>query len=321
MHWIEDIEIIGMDLETTGLDPRRAAPVSAALTRHNGPACDPIDSIPPLIRPDQPIDPGAQAVHGIDQDTAAQGEDLRAAVGVILEELNAAHERGAMIVGANIAYDLAVLLYTGHRVGAPNVDAVLRRLHIGDALLMDRSLDPGRGGGRSLVQVCAHYGVSLRTAHSAAADARAAAQVFQRILHLAARDEGDPPHLTAHPLVPARLRAVQGAQTPADLHRLQRMWWREDRGRYLARRRGRGDVHHAPPADWPLEHWAEPAADGIAHADWWLRNNPGDLGREDLRYALAAAFEQGRETAMAARGSVGGCPGCGHGGRDHDVTG
>lgn len=308
MHWIEDSEFIALDLETTGLDPRRSCPVSAALTLHNGPHAEPLPGVPALIRPDVPITPGAQRVHGITADVLDQMTvpPVAAALPMILGVLAQAADRGVMVVGANVHYDLHVLLYSAHRVGLEGAGATLRRLRVGDPLLLDRAWDQVREGGRSLVRVCEHYGVAHASPHVALGDATATGRLFHRLLHLTTLDDDDLGHLATHPVSRGRLEQLRGAGDPGALHEVHRRFWAAERGPYLRRRRARGDLHYVPEADWPVEAYAAPADSGVEYASEWVRARGGKaLGGGALAEELAVAFERGRQAALAQIGQDG----------------
>jgi len=300
-HWTEDIPIIALDFETTGLDTQRCSPVSiGALLRDGRSRMRPVADVPEHVRPDTPVEPGAYAVHGISNDQAARGAPLGEGLSALLRTLNDVRERGGMVAGANLSYDLSVLLYAGHRCGLPNVDAVIGRLHCLDAMVLDRGLDTIRQGRRSLTDLCEHYGVRLQEAHRARADAQAALGVGLSLLRRTELPDGELGPLASHPPSADRLAQLRTADTPALLHRLQQRWWSEGLSWLRAHRRRSGGSF-VGETSWPVGAWQEPVGDGWAYAERWARgqerkfSDPGTGLQEDL----ARAFEEGRAAERA----------------------
>jgi len=177
--WI-DGELLAFDLETTGIDRFDDVPVSYALVRMSQGAVTRVQGA--LVDPGRRIPEGATAVHGITTERArAEGMPLATAVLRIADELIRASRRQIPVVGMKLDFDLTI------------VDAILRRKTrkglaergfrgpVVDVLVLDRRLDRYRRGSRKLVDLCAHYGVALETAHEAAADAIASAQVARAL--------------------------------------------------------------------------------------------------------------------------------------------
>lgn len=197
--------LLGFDLETTGIDPLEALPVSFALvyfdagkvqrTRYG------------LINPGVPIPPLTTKIHHLTSEMVKErGGDLEKSVVGIAGELLAASFAGTPVVGFNVTYDLTLL------------DACLRRCAKGeglaqmgwvgpvvDPLVCDRHCDQYRKGSRKLTDLCTHYGVRLANAHNAVADAEAAIRVALAVAN-------------AHPEV--------GDADPDTLFQLQKAWRR-----------------------------------------------------------------------------------------------
>ena len=101
-------ELIGFDLETTGVDRFEDVPVSFALVtsvdgqvraRQSG-----------LINPGRPIPNAASQIHGISTATAmAEGMPLDDAVDMLVTRLVDASWRGVPLVGMKLDYDLTIL--------------------------------------------------------------------------------------------------------------------------------------------------------------------------------------------------------------------
>ena len=176
-------ELLGFDLETTGIDRFTDVPVSYALV--TAVAGEVVARDGALVSPGRQIPDGATAVHGITTWRACfDGQPVAEAIDHVATVLVEASERGVPVVGMNLSYDLTI------------VDVQSRRLHGAgltqrgwsgpalDALPMDRKVDKFRKGKRTLQALCAHYGVALEDAHDASADAEGALRV---VLALAAR--------------------------------------------------------------------------------------------------------------------------------------
>lgn len=160
------------DLETTGVDVTRARIVSAAAVNlQDAGHCE---SRTWLANPGIAIPAEATAVHGISTSQAREhGREARAVSAEIKAELEDAWESGAVVYGMNLSFDFTLLNYELERHG-------LEKLQVGptvDARWLDVHVDKYRRGKRQLADLAALYGVSLQTAHAAAADAEAAGRV------------------------------------------------------------------------------------------------------------------------------------------------
>ena len=93
---------MAIDLETTGLDPRRDRIVSLAAVKFVGD--DVVPALVTLVNPGQPIPASATTIHGIDDAMVADAPD-EATVVQRLDEVCA----GEVIVGHSVAFDVAVL--------------------------------------------------------------------------------------------------------------------------------------------------------------------------------------------------------------------
>ncbi len=93
---------VALDLETTGLDPRRDAIVSLAAIPFVQRLPQP--GLRTLVNPERPIPPAATEIHGLDNATVAGGPTIAE----VLPRLAAACD-GRVLVGYAIDFDLAVL--------------------------------------------------------------------------------------------------------------------------------------------------------------------------------------------------------------------
>lgn len=134
-----------------------------------------------LVHPGRPIPPEASAVHGI-HDHHVQGSPSFAEVGPrFIKHLDGSALDGTPPVLSG---------YNAVRYDAPLVNAELSRCGHGARVDVARVIDPFffvawhlRGlRSRKLSAVCAHYGIGLTDAHSAAADALATGEVLLRMV-------------------------------------------------------------------------------------------------------------------------------------------
>ena len=171
-----DRTVLGFDLETTSSDPFEAQPVSFGLVRFDHQRLT--GTVSGLVRPTVPIDPEAEAVHGISlQATRDLGEELGSAVSYIVETLVETGRAGVPLVGMHIGFDLLIVDTLAHSfLGAGLVEQGWRGPVI-DVAIIDRHFDRWRSGKRRLSDLCTLYGVELDEAHDAAADATAAVRV------------------------------------------------------------------------------------------------------------------------------------------------
>jgi DNA polymerase-3 subunit epsilon len=179
---IGQVRFVVLDSETTGLDPRndRLITIGAVAVIDGDIVIE--DSFDSLIRLSE--NTSAVTVHGITRDESLKGVEEPEALEGFLEYL-----RDGVIVGHHIGHDIATL------------DAACTR-HWGTMLLnrsldtMDLTLHLERGGafaGRppirrfTLDALCDLFGVIPHDRHTASGDAFITAQVFLRLLRLAAR--------------------------------------------------------------------------------------------------------------------------------------
>jgi DNA polymerase III subunit epsilon len=178
-------EVLGLDFETTGVDRFNDVPVSYALVSVVEGVV--VRSWSGLIDPGREIPSEATAVHGIPTERAqAEGMPLRAAIGLVSDAVVSASARGVPLAGMKLDYDLTILETQARDLwGAGPVERGWSGPVL-DAGVIDRHVDPDRPGRRTLSDLCAHYGIEIRHAHDAAADATAAIEV---IFALAVRHE------------------------------------------------------------------------------------------------------------------------------------
>lgn len=232
-------ELLGFDLETTGVDSHVDVPVSFALVSAVGGGVVTRDA--GLVDPGRPIPPAATRVHGITTERArSEGRPLSLAVALLSAALVDASERGVPVVGMKLDYDLTILDVQCRALDGRGLAERGFNAPVLDALVLDRHFDRYRKGRRSLTDLCAHYGVPIANAHDAAADAEATIGVLLAMC-------GRFPELCE--------------ADPHVLHRSQVAWHREWVESFDEWRRGKG----MPPLDrrefdWPLPAEPPPAA-------------------------------------------------------------
>ena len=168
--------VVGFDLETTGVDPNTARIVTASVVLLD-PAGQIINRREWLVNPGLEIPAEATAVHGVSNEKAqAEGQPAAAAVQEILELLSFALEQSP-VVAYNASYDFSVLHAEALRYGlVPVIPG-----NVIDPFIIDKQVDKFRKGKRTLLDVCAHYGVVLEDAHTSFADAVACVGVARAI--------------------------------------------------------------------------------------------------------------------------------------------
>ncbi|MDQ0989845.1 3'-5' exonuclease [Streptomyces sp. V3I7] len=230
--WYEG-PLAAFDTETTGVDVETDRIVSAAVVVQDAP-----DTRPRvtrwLVNPGVPVPEAATAVHGLTEEHLQRlGRWPAPVMYEIAEELA---EQAAMrrpLVVMNAPFDLTLLDRELRRHRASPLGRWLEAspLLVLDPRVLDKHLDRYRKGSRTLTALCAHYGVTLDSAHDAASDAQAALDVVRALGRRFA----------------TRLERL----SPAELHSLQTTW-------HAAQARGleawfarSGSAEAVDPA-WPL---------------------------------------------------------------------
>ena len=162
--------VLAFDLETTGLDTRRARIVQYALVGSNSEGD--IISVNKIVDPTCKIPADASSVHGIyDDDVKGKG--------VFSEHAKDIHEMldDTVVIGHNVLrYDWPVLTAEFTRIGQlpPKPHATIDTLRLAKRLRI-----PGR---HDLGTLCRGENISLNNAHDAAADAGATLLLLWRLI-------------------------------------------------------------------------------------------------------------------------------------------
>ncbi|QKW07008.1 3'-5' exonuclease [Streptomyces sp. NA04227] len=172
---------VGLDLETTGIDPETDRIVTAAVVRYGGGR--PTERRTWIADPGVEIPAGATAVHGYTTEAArAAGRPAGAVVSEIVDAVAGLVDEGLPVVVMNAVFDLTMLEAEAERHGVRGLFARSAPLVL-DPKVLDRHVDRYRPGGRRLDDLCRHYVVPLYAAHDSSADAVAACGVTWKIAH------------------------------------------------------------------------------------------------------------------------------------------
>ncbi len=170
-------EVLGFDFETTGVDRFTDVPVSYALVHVVGGVV--LRSWSGLIDPGRAIPADATLVHGITTERARdEGMPLPDAMGLVTDAVVSAGARGVPLAGMKLDYDLTILEIQAQRLCGCGFQERGWRGPLLDAVVIDRHFDRDRQGRRTLVDLCAHYGIDIGNAHDASADAIASVEVL-----------------------------------------------------------------------------------------------------------------------------------------------
>lgn len=167
------------DCETSGLNTATDRIVTAALIRANG------DTVRWISDADGvEIPTAASDIHGYTTDIIrSHGRPAKEVVEQIAAAIAGELSAGSALVVMNAPFDLPLLDAECARHGVPSVAECIGR-PIGpviDPLVLDRAADKFRKGRRNLESLAVEYGVALKDAHQADADAQASLDVALRI--------------------------------------------------------------------------------------------------------------------------------------------
>lgn len=226
--------LCGFDTETTGTDVDTDRIVTACLvtcgTGIDTTAATWLSDIDGTDIPEE-----ATRVHGVTTERAhTDGIPATQVIEDVIYGIAEAAVNDIPIVAMNAPFDLTILDREARRYGlTPPVEATKGRLRVVDPRVLDKHVDPYRRGGRTLTDLCAHYGVKLGDAHTADADAIAACRVAWRIAQ-------------RHPRI--------ADLTLDELHERQTRWHAQQAAslRDYFTRTGKHDLAAGIRADWPL---------------------------------------------------------------------
>ena len=239
MSW-RDRPFMGLDTETTGTDPEAANLVTACVGLAGGTHRWTARNW--LLQQADEIPAEATAIHGITTEHANQhGQDPVDALQQIVEDLQRGWAMSMPLVIYNAPYDLTVLDRNLRRQDLPPLNVAGPVI---DPFVIDKAIDRYRRGSRKLVDVAAHYGITLDAAdaHGAEADALAACRIAwkQAALKVPQPWSGDRPAMLADwPL--------------KQLHAWQADRYAEQRASFAAYLAKQGKQLDDPSTVWPMK--------------------------------------------------------------------
>lgn len=170
---LEDLPVLSLDLETTGLDVARDRVLSVGAVRLHGTRLFRAASLDRLVDPGVPVPPASTAVHGI-TDAMVEGAPSFAETWPELEAMMS----GVVVVGHNIGFDLAILRREVEAAGGrwPDPPSL-------DTLRLVAALDPSRAD-LNLEAIATDLGIGIEGRHTALGDALLAAELYARLVPL-----------------------------------------------------------------------------------------------------------------------------------------
>jgi len=211
--------LAAFDIETTGVNPESDRIVTAAVSIVGGGL--PADHHSWFVNPGIDIPLGATSVHGITTEQArAAGSNPEEGIDEIKALLTAQLLNGVPVVAFNARFDLTILDREARRHGLqPLLDRVggPDGILVVDPHVLDKHFDRYRPGKRTLGAVCRQYSVSLERAHTANADALAAARLAYR-MGATVPEQPDPAAHTPPPPTPRASRSEPTAASARGPH-------------------------------------------------------------------------------------------------------
>jgi DNA polymerase-3 subunit epsilon len=168
---LDDLPVVILDTETTGLDAHEDSVVSVAAVCAHGPRLFRNRLLDDLVDPGRPIPAASTAVHGI-TDAMVRGARAFPEVWADLQRL----ARNRVVVGHNVAFDLTILRAECRRHGQPWQDPVFI-----DTLRLSARLNPSLGR-HDLDALAPVYQIDIQGRHTALGDAMVTAELFFRML-------------------------------------------------------------------------------------------------------------------------------------------
>lgn len=170
------MDLVFVDVETTGLDPERHELIEVAAVRVHPHTLEPIDHASARVRPGRlaDADPRALEVNGYTDEAWRDAVTLQAALRQVAPLLD-----GAVVAGHNVGFDWAFLSRGFARAGLPLPAVDYHR--VDTASLAWPLLAAAEIDSLSLDAVCAALGLSRPSPHRALADALASLEVARRL--------------------------------------------------------------------------------------------------------------------------------------------
>lgn len=157
------------DVETTGRDPRQARLVTASVVVVDG-GGSVVAEHEWLADPGVEIPAEVTQIHGVSTAHAREfGHPAAQVTAEVTEVLGALFAGGVPVIAFNASYDFTVLARESVRHGV----AAMGAKPVIDPYICNKQAHKFRKGRRTLGDLCEEYGVSLKEAHTSAADALA----------------------------------------------------------------------------------------------------------------------------------------------------
>lgn len=170
--WAE-CELIAVDLETTGLNPRQDAILSIGLVPISRLAVQLDQAWYAVVQANGPLPPDSVVIHRITDQASAQGEPLERVLPPVLRRL-----RGRVVVAHGAETDIRFLDAACRRIyGSPFLTPAIDTQRLAERLLRRRHAVLRQGELR-LFNLRARYNLPRYAAHNALNDAIAAAELF-----------------------------------------------------------------------------------------------------------------------------------------------
>jgi DNA polymerase III epsilon subunit-like protein len=166
-----DPGFVAIDLETTGLDPRRDDVVAMAAIPFVAGQAQP--GYVSLVDPGRPIPPASIRIHGID-DARVVGAPVLDDALVRFDAMCAGH----VVVGHDVAFDVAVLARARRRRGMPEPDVII----VLDTRRLAVALHPSWRPHAELETVATRLGIAVVGRHTPDGDARLAGAILVALL-------------------------------------------------------------------------------------------------------------------------------------------
>jgi DNA polymerase-3 subunit epsilon len=168
---LAELPALVLDCETTGLDVQRERIVSLGAVRLHGGRIYPGVSFDRLINPGVPIPALSRSIHGISDDMVREAPDFPTVFAELAPLL-----AGCVVIGHNIAFDLAMLKREFELAGLRWEEPLFL-----DSLLLASGLDP-KSKELGLETLAAVFGVDVHGRHTALGDSLVTAEIYRRML-------------------------------------------------------------------------------------------------------------------------------------------
>ncbi len=176
---LDDLPVVVLDCETTGLDVTADRVVSLGAVRLQGGRIFRTTCLDLLVNPGCGIPAGSTAIHGITDAMVADAP----AFAPVFDRFNAMSE-GCLLIGHNMPFDVTMLAREAEIEGLSwTRPPVLDTLRLSSAMYYFHDLDDF-----SLESLAGQLGVTIRGRHTALGDALVTAEIYARMLPLLAAE-------------------------------------------------------------------------------------------------------------------------------------